>query len=65
MVNFTLTNHVFPFSSTLVKKKIDVLQGVPIVVQQLKNSTSIHEYVGSVPGLDQWVKDLALLQAEV
>ena len=24
------------------------------------NPTRIHEYVGSIPGLTQWVKDLAL-----
>ena len=31
-----------------------------LVAQQVKNPTSIHEHVGSIPGLTQWVNDLAL-----
>ena len=36
---------------------------VPTVAQQVRNPTSIREDVGSIPGLAQWAKDLALLQA--
>ena len=30
------------------------------MAQQVKNLTSIHEVVGLIPSLGQWVKDLAL-----
>ena len=42
----------------LVKSKLYV--GVPVVAQRVKNLTIFHEDVSSIPGLDQWVKDLAL-----
>ena len=40
--------------------------GVPVVAQQARNLTGIHEEAaGSVPGLTQWVKEAALPQAAV
>jgi len=36
--------------------------GVPLVAQRLRNQHSVHEAAGLIPGLTQWVKDLALLQ---
>ena len=35
----------------------------PVVPQQIKNLTSTCEDMGAIPGLPQWVKDPALLQA--
>ena len=36
--------------------------GAPIVAQQVKNPASIYENAGSIPGIAQWVKNLALPQ---
>ena len=35
--------------------------GVPVMVQWLTNLTRNQEVVGSIPALDQWAKDPALL----
>ena len=39
---------------------ICLIRGVPVMAQWLTNPTRNHEVEGSIPGLDQWVKDLAL-----
>ena len=45
-------SHLFPFKN--------MASGVPVVAQWLTYPTRNHEVVGSITGLAQWVKDLAL-----
>ena len=51
---------IFLSVSLLVMLTKNILLGVPVMAQWLTNPTSIHEEAGSIPGLIQWVKDLAL-----
>ena len=53
-----------PYAAGLAIKKGKFkkeFSGVPIVAQRLTNPTRNHEVAGSIPGLTQRVKDLALL----
>ena len=48
------------FNVTKASSFKNISLGVPVVAQQVKNQTSIHEDVSSIRGPAQWVKDLAL-----
>ena len=40
-------------------------EGVPVVVQQVKNLTSIHEDTGSIPDIPRWVKDNSTMSCSI
>ena len=54
---------MFSSPGQFAEKETDVVNfretpsGVPFVAQRVMNPTRIHEVAGSIPGLDQWVKD--------
>ena len=41
--------------------RMNRIQGVPVMAQEVKNPNSINDDAGLIPALAQWVKDPALL----
>ena len=54
------TKVLYKFSIVFTDNFMKIFLGVPVVIQWLMNPTSSHEVSGLIPGLTQWVKDLAL-----
>ena len=55
---YTLSRFFFWFHERLSPTENNL--EIPFVAGQLTNPTRIHEDMGSIPGLAQWVKDLVL-----
>ena len=61
LVHYELQNGDSPLFLFLLNLLIRTVFGVPVETQWLINPTRNHEVAGLIPGLAQWVKDLALL----